>query len=534
MLAWSAFLRPWPGKLIVLSLLALISNPAAAGMPAPGWPSFGYDLAGTRYNAGETRLSSQTVSQLKLNWVYKGGNDFSAQPAVANGVVYAASWDGQLYAIRAATGELLWAFDVKNFHAPGVDGAIIRDTPAVDGRWLYVGDMHANLYRVQTATGQVDWAVHLGRHPAAVITGSPVLAEGRVYVGLSSNEEHVALQPDYPCCSFHGSLIAVDAGTGQIVWHYETLPDAYQFGQREYQGKTIPKMGPSGSAIWSAPAIDLKRRLLYLTTGNDYSVPDQDYTDLTGTGPKRLSDGETGPEAKTSEAIIALNLDDGSLKWKKQLDAEDGPWTEDCLKGKSTGANCPAGQGGDFDFGAGPMLFTVHDAQGQPVPAVGAGQKSGWFHTLNAETGQVIWQTQVGPGGSLGGILWGTATDGQRIYAPISNAPNAGLLAALDVNTGKVLWKRDDPGGRADAAPAIAAGPRGKTVVFEGSMDGSVRAYDGASGRVLWSAPTGASIYGGATVAGGALYVGSGYRNFGLGQPNDKLYAFSLDGAQNA
>src|SRR5689334_18786945 len=122
---WTALVRPWPGQLVALTLLALVANPATAGMPSAGWPAFGYDLAGTRYNGGEVRLSSGTVPQLKLKWVYKGGNDFSAQPAVANGVVYAASWDGQLYAIRADSGELLWAFDVKNFHAPGVDGGII-------------------------------------------------------------------------------------------------------------------------------------------------------------------------------------------------------------------------------------------------------------------------------------------------------------------------------------------------------------------------------------------------------------------------
>jgi polyvinyl alcohol dehydrogenase (cytochrome) len=205
---------------------------------------------------------------------------------------------------------------------------------------------------------------------------------------------------------------------------------------------------------------------------------------------------------------------------------------------------CPSPTGPDYDFGAGPNEITYATPTG-PRTILGAGQKSGIYYAFDPDTGELLWQTQVGPGSSLGGIEWGSATDGKRIYVQISNyygipwsgsgaSGSAGLFAALDPATGNVLWRTPDPNGALDlGAVSVANG-----VVYAPSGAGkpgepNFLALSADTGKILWQYAAGASVFAGAAIANGGVYWGSGHSHLGPFLPfrgGKTFYAFSIDG----
>jgi polyvinyl alcohol dehydrogenase (cytochrome) len=250
-------------------------------------------------------------------------------------------------------------------------------------------------------------------------------------------------------------------------------------------------MGPSGGAIWSTVAIDPAARRLYCTTGNQY----------------------TGKEEKYIDSIIALDLATGKVAWSYQATPSD-IFVIGCR-------NC----GPDYDFGTTPVA--LNGPGGKKL--LGAGQKSGWYHAVEAATGAPVWRTEIGPGSALGGMQFGNASDGERAYAALAHR-SGGAIAALDGATGKMLWKTPSPDKKPNYGPLSVTGRGDNRLVFAGSTAGFIRAYDAKDGRILWEFDTGGGIGGGPTVVDGVVYVGSGYTFLRVGKANNKLYAFSIDG----
>src|SRR5262249_13103932 len=202
--------------------------------------------------------------------------------------------------------------------------------------------------------------------------------------------------------------------------------------------------------------------------------------------------------------------------------------------------------GPDYDFGSAPNEITYLSSKGLKT-IIGAGQKSGIYYALDPDTGNVLWSKQVGPGSSLGGIEWGSASDGKRIYVAISNlyaisygpnnAWNAGSWAALDPDTGAILWQVPDPNGAASGGIDIGPMTVVNGVVYAGSMGidptrPTMFALDATNGNTLWNYPPGVSVNAGATIVNGTVYWGSGYSHLApLGTGGNKtFYAFSLAG----
>src|SRR3954469_12243774 len=411
------------------------SSEAGAGQ----WRTAGQNLNNTRSQPAEHLIRPGNVSHLTPKWVFTTGGDVSATPTVGGNAVYFPDWAGNLFAVEKDTGRLIWSSKISNYN--GVPGAISRVSPAVDGNQLIIGDIlsskqvhdGANVISVDRQTGRRRWITHVDSHPAAIITGSPVIFDGIVYVGVSSIEETLALDPAYPCCSFRGSILALDARTGAILWKTFDMP--------ENGGRPD---GYSGGAVWQSPAIDPERGLLFVGTGNNYTAP----ADVEACQDADPTANCAAPD-DLFDAAVALHLKTGQIKWAKRLQGFD-TWTLACHLPSGTNSNCPVPSSPDFDFGgAGPNL--VGDI-------VGFGQKSGIYWALNPDNGDIVWSTPVGPGGSLGGIEWGTATDDQRIYVAIGNnghlpytlVPsgqqiNWGSWSALDLATGKILWQTADP-----------------------------------------------------------------------------------------
>jgi polyvinyl alcohol dehydrogenase (cytochrome) len=459
---------------------------AGNGQANSDWPMYGRDLAGSHYNPNEKQITPATVSRLKPKWIFEVGADVSSQPTVVGGVIYFGSWDGKEYAVDAKTGKKIWEFESG---APSRSGAAYADGV------IYFADVNARLFALDAKTGAQIWKIKTDPHPMTIATSAPIYYNGRVYIGISSREEIVmAGNPKYECCTFRGGVAAFDAKTGAQVWRFYTVTDEPKEQGTDKKGRKI--FGPSGVGVWSTVSIHPEEKRLYFTTGDDY----------------------TKPESMMSDAIVALDLASGKMLWSYQAQHGD-VWNMNCVQN-------PKECGPDFDFGT--IAISFKGAGGKKL--IGAGQKSGWFYAVDPKDGKLVWKTEVGPGGMLGGIEFGDATDGERVYVGISNHPKQGSVSALDGATGKILWQTMNPDGRSNFGPLTVTGTGDNRLVFAGSSGNFIRAYDAKTGKIVWEFDTGGAVGGGPTVADGVVYVGSGYQMLRLGKANNKLYAFSIDG----
>lgn len=510
--------------LAVTLVAALLIPTGASAAEGDLWTSAGGDRQNTRYQQSERRLGVDTVADLAVEWVFETGGDVSATPAVDGDTVYFPDWAGNLFAVDKRTGELRWQVSIPAI--TGVPGDKARATPAVTEDRIILGTQGpfgggGLVLAFDKFTGEHLWTTVADPHPAAIITQSATVFDGTVYVGVASLEEaYAAFIPGYPCCSFRGSMLALDEETGQILWKTYTAPEGF-----------------SGNALWgSSPAIDVKRGQVYVATGNNYSVPQSVLDCVAAAGDDPDAKAACSPGDNLFDSILALDMDTGAIRWATRAIPFDA-WTVDCLPFLGDGDNCPEPAGPDYDFGQAPALFSVKAGNGKKTELVGAGQKSGQYWALNPTSGQVVWVTQAGPGGVAGGLQWGSAVDGRRVYTANANSdlvpwllPNGqtttqGVWSGLDARTGQVLWQTTPSNGGGTSGPVTTA----NGVVFGCSLDaqGHMYALDASTGTELWSFASGGSCLSGAAISGGMLFWGSGYANLG-GTSNNRLYAFGL------
>jgi polyvinyl alcohol dehydrogenase (cytochrome) len=519
------------GAALALAVAMSVAGAGPAGADTAAWPMGGHDLQNTRSNPAQTTVSAANAYRLATKWQTTTHGDVSATPAVVGNAVYFPDWGGFLTKVDARTGATIWSKELSDYGYNSAPGLFSRTTPAVVGNVLYLGDQGGGMSEphpgrvlaVDARNGNLLWSTVINPHPFSIVTQSPIVANGTVYVGASSAEEgNAALIPGYECCTFRGSFSALDAATGQIKWTTYMVPD----------NGGVPG-GYTGAAVWgSTPSLDARSGTVYVTTGNNYTVPDS---------VKACQDNGGSPSdclspADHVDAIVALATGTGAIKWATGVQGFD-DWIVSCIPQILWPNPCPtATPGPDFDFGSGPILYSVKKPTGGFRQLVGAGAKSGIFWALDARTGQIVWSTEAGPGSTLGGIEWGSAYDGVRIYIAEANfgflpypndpdLPPVGSWAALDPATGAILWQTSDPSGSFDTgAVSVSNG-----VLYASSMSGHMYALDARSGAVLKDIPgEGSSNAGPAIDNNGVVYWGNGYGRFGV--PATTFYAFSLDG----
>jgi len=486
----------------------------------PTWTGWGPDPTNARFQpAAQAGLTAETVPKLTLKWAFGFPGDSSARghPTVAGGRLFVGSAEGTVYALDAKTGCTIWSFKAK----AGVRAAIAIAIGSANngaGSVLYFGDGRANAYALNAGSGELLWTRNIDSHPTARVTGTPAVYENRVYFSISSGEEGQGRNANYECCTFRGSLVALNAANGAPVWKTYTIPEEPRSIGRNKGGAV--RWGPAGAGIWASPTVDPKRRLVYAATGNMYTEPQQG----------------------TSDAVLAFEMDSGKVAWVSQVTPKD-VFVVGC--NAPAGANCPEEEvGPDFDFGNAPMLASLPDGRS----AVIIGQKSGVGWALDPDRrGEVIWQYRAGKGSALGGMEFGSAMDAERVYFPVAdgNMPTAGELHAVRIDTGERVWQampqpvKCGERGRGCTPAILAAITVTPGAVFAGALDGGLRIYSTTDGRILWEFDTnrefttvngvaakGASINGpGPIVAGGMLYVNSGYGALG-GRPGNVLLAF--------
>ena len=481
----------------------------------PSWNGWGFDSSNSRFQTSPG-LTAADVPKLALKWAFgfPFGNSAYGQPTVAGGRVFVGADTGFVYALDAPSGCIHWSFRAD----AGVRTAISIGEGARTHRFLaYFGDVKGNVYAVDAETGQQVWKDRTDPHPVARVTGAPTLVAGRLYVPLSSLEESGAGNPSYPCCTFRGGVVAYDAVSGKRLWKSYTIPEAPAALKKTSKGTQL--WGPAGASVWTSPTIDLKRRAVYVATGNAY----------------------TEPAARGSDAVVAFDLDSGKRLWTAQVMANDA-YVRECpgkyrpnVPKENKSETCPDELGPDMDFAQAPMLRTLPDGRNLIV----VGQKDGHVWGLDPDKqGAVVWSRQVGLGldGGGGALMWGAASDDRIAYFPITRASQPLGLTALNIATGAIAWRASPPEGGAAPITVIPG------VVFFGSSAGMLFAYSTADGKALWQFDTarefetvnGVAAKGGSinaagpVVAGGMVFVPSGYSDLGAGVRGNVLLAFGL------
>ena len=491
-----------------------------AGAPsrngATAWNGWA-DAANTRFiSAKAAGLNRATVSQLKLKWAFgfPGVTSAFGTPTVADGRIYVGAADGAVYSLDARTGCVYWTYAAV---------AGVRVAPVIGNASIYLGDLRGNVYALNASTGALLWKVHAEEHPLGVITGSLKLDANRLYVPVSGRDESIAaINPSYECCTFRGSVVALDASTGRRVWIAYTVPDTPQVTGANAKGTKT--WGPSGAVPWSSPTLDLRKRVLYVGTGVNYS----------------------NPPTETSDALLALDMDSGRLLWSRQFTTKD---SYNFACGAQDKTNCPKDPFIDADFGNSGILRSL--ANGKRILVIS--DKGGTVYGVDPDQqGKILWKQKIAAGGVNGGTMWGGASDENGVaYIGVSDftagKPEVGGgLVALELATGEKLWTTPAPKPTCLAIPGCSsAQPAPVTVIpgvaFLGSWDGHIRAYETAKGAIIWDFDTarefesvnGVKAHGGSinsmapVVAGGSLYITSGYS--GAAMPGNVLLAFSID-----
>ncbi|KAK4736942.1 hypothetical protein R3W88_000639 [Solanum pinnatisectum] len=449
------------------------------------WLNHGGDITNRRSAPGEILISPRTINNLKLRWKFLAVFDITATPAVANGVVYFPSWNGNLYAVNALTGGLIWQQNLTRLTGlppvRSVNVTVSRATPVVANDLLLVGIYGpAVVIAVRRLTGALVWSTLLDPRPLALITQSGAVLLGGYYVGVSSVENTV--QPAAQCCTFRGSLVKLNVRTGAIIWQTYTLPD---------NGGCLG--GYSGAAIWgSSPAIDIARGHVYVGTGNLYSAPPDvlkcQAAQNNQTTPPPVPDQCFGKDIHF-DSILALDLNSGQIAWATQLGGYD-VFTFACLVPNNP--DCPPGPNMDADFGEAPMMLTIF-SNGRIRDVVVAVQKSGFAWALDRNNGNIAWFKVKVP----------------FTLAPSTQTTTAGGWVAMDANTGQILWTTANPSNETSPGPVTIV----NGVLFAGSVapNGPLYAMDASNGKILWTFNTGATIYGGASISYGCVFIGHGY-----------------------
>ena len=493
-------------------------------LSAPEWNGWGRDLENSRFQP-KPGLRPEEVGRLKLKWAFGYPDTITyGQPTVIGDRLFVTTEVGWVYCLSAKTGCVFWQVNAGAGVRTAISiGALPASAPARFA--AYFGDERSFVHAVDAETGKEIWKKKIEDHPVSRVTGAPVLYGNHIYVPVSSFEEGAGRDPSYECCKFRGSLVALDAYTGDIIWKTYSIADEPKPFKKNSRGTQM--YGPAGAAIWSAPTLDLKRKVIYVGTGNSY-------TDV--------------PTAEAN-AVMAIYMETGKVKWLNQVTAHDN-FLVGC---RQPGAgNCPDPVGPDVDFGSSPILRTL--ANGKQV--ILAGQKSGVVSALDPDDrGRVLWQSKVGFGGALGGVEWGPAADESNVYVAISDigAPadkRLPGLTALKISSGEKLWTKPAPQPQCSWGSARCSNAQSAAVtvipgvVFSGCLDGHMRAYSTKDGSILWDFDTAQKSYetvngikatggsidtGGVAVAGGMVFVNSGYGRF-VGQPGNVLLAFSVDG----
>jgi len=516
---------------VAIAALCGHANATVCAGTTPGLAKFysdawGIDPSSTRFQPAErTSITAANVGRLRLKWVYGLSTDAPrSYPLVTEDTIFIGDSGNGLVALDRQSGCTRWTFK----HEGSIGSAILHEGKN-GSTTLFFTDRTEGIFALNARDGTLRWKrAPPGDNPVPLLSGTPLIHDGTMFVPLSSFEVGLAANPFYGCCTTSGGMAAIKTSNGDGLWYRRTILTLPQVTGRHYW--FVQNQAPSGAPAWAAPTFDAKRGLLYFGTGQNYSRP----------------------TTTTSDSIFALDASDGSIRWRHQFTSGDAYNTSCDLSERHP--NCPKPMGPDLDFGAPPIL--AHTLDGRELLL--AGEKSGAVYALNPDDGSVVWTRRAGRGGALGGVHWGMAVNEALglLFVPVSDIVAGHLtgkgearpgLFALDLASGALRWSHLRTARCSDRtcspgfSAAIVAGP---DLVFAGSLDGKLEAIDARSGKLLWSydswkdypstvsgkpAKGGAFDAHGPMLAGDQLIVSSGYGSL-YQRGGNALLVFELSG----
>ena len=486
------------------------------------YPSWGRTPNNRRAIDDGNGFSRSEVERLAVEWVvaFPEASQLRSHPTAAGGALFVGSHNGSIYAFDQATGCTRWQFKAATEVRSAVTIDLDRRTEHGPVARAFFADRAANAYALDAETGERLWTTSVDPHLNAAITGSITAWGGLVFVPVSSNDDVNSMDPTFPCCTHHGSVVALDARTGEIRWRRPTVDEAPRVtGETSYG---TPVWGPSGASIWNTPTLSPERGLLYVGTGNNHSRP----------------------ATAMSDSILAIEAKTGRVVWSYQAQAGDA-WNAACAFGSRW--SCPDPEGPDTDFG-GTTVLVEHEGRELLV----AGQKAGILHALDPDTGALVWKVRLARGGPEAGIRFGLAARDGVLYVPSADegaAERLGMSArpglfAIAVGDGAPVWSTTGEAlceGREGCLGAMSAPPLAmRDVIFASGVEGWLHAFDPRSGEIFWQFDTtrafttllgettrGGGIEGtaGPMLANGRLFVSSGYGQ--AARPGNALIALA-------
>ncbi len=475
------------------------------------WPSAGHDWHHTGHNAGEKQIKRDNVAQLGVKWQHS----FAPNPAApeqkipvvsvavaAEGVAYIADMGGFVHARKLSDGSPVWTSYVSAAPPDPIFSSVVQAGSVVTEDALYIGDSDATIFKIDRDTGAVEWSTQVETNPEALIQGDLATVGSHLVFGVSSFENATVLAGDL---TMRGSVVSLDKDDGTLEWQTFTTSD---------QSAALPRFG-AGAGVWSSPAIDATTGHLFIGTGQHYEQPNLAAPAdpaCEGAGPL------LGADCDFSDSILSVSMEDGAIDARRQF-----------TQGDVFGKQFPNGP--DFDVGTPPNLFDVNLPGCGKVPAVGVGDKEGTYYVMRRDTLEILWSKRIAFGSVLGGfqatgayangVIYVAAheyMDGTSLQSVIPPGQSASFLGtpegfntvqklsktnifALRARDGKPLWKKEVMGA-ITFAPLVLA----NDILFQGDVNGGLRAFDTRNGNVLWEAQLGGIFTGpGGYVAGNMI-----------------------------
>lgn len=495
--------------------LCAANPPMADPASEPGWNGWGRGPDNTRFQPAKTAgIGADQLPKLKLKWAWgmPGGHTMNGQPAVVAGRVFVGSDIGWVYSLDAKTGCVYWSYMTKAAMRNAITVIPVKGRAPVK-YGVYFGDLKSNAYGLDAQTGKELWVTKVDDNYAGRITGAPAAYDGRVYVPLAKWESNYAKDLNYPCCTVRGSVTALDASTGRMIWKHYVIEEPPKPTHKNSIGTQL--YGPSGGSVWNTPAVDPVRGMIYFGSG----------------------EGTSQPAGDTTDSLLAVDIKTGKLAWHYQGYRDDA-FIIGC-GGSGNTENCPEDLGPDADIGASVVIKKLPSGKRMVL----AGMKDGTLFAVDPDKkGALLWKTNVedDPRLPMSGITWGGAVDDQNAYYGLTG----GGVVAVQLTTGERVWFNRLPPpagrGRPGNSAAVTAVPG---VLFSAARSGIVYALSTSDGHALWEYDTakdfetvnkvaarGGTIgSAGPVVAGGMLFIGSGYGFGGNDRNGNVLLAFSAE-----
>ena len=531
-----------------LRILVLIAATAAVGLAQvtyerllnaasepEQWMTYSGSYKSQRFSKLD-QINRETIKNLELKWVFQARSleKFQATPLVVDGIMYVTEPPNNVVALDAVTGRRFWKYTHNGPAKVNVCCGRINRGLAMSGDSLFMGTVDGRLLSLDAKTGSVNWDITVVDYTGGYsITLAPLVVKDKIIIGTAGGEYGI-----------RGFLQAHDVKTGKKLWRFYTIPGPGEPGHETWEGDSWKR---GGGSAWLTGSYDPELNLIYWGTGN----PAPDWNADVRKGDNLYSD-----------SVVALNPDDGKLKWYYQFTPHD-EWDWDSaqvpvlvdreFKGKQRKLILWGNRNGFYyvlDRVTGEFLLAKAfvyqnwakgiDKNGRPIRVAGSGpSKEGtktypsvqgatnWYSpTYSPKTGLFylsVWEGYPSmyykgdPTYTRGNRYVGSLPTGIYPNPATDEEPGYGAVRALDPETGELEWEFK----MAEVSESGLMSTAGN-VLFSGSIQGQLVVLDVFNGNLLWNLNLGGRM------ANSPMTYQAGGKQFVAVSAGHSLFVFGL------